>query len=189
MTATFCRLCGANLFPDSKFCANCGKPIYEAPTTTQETDYVDLSRYVAKPAAQPAYQQQEYQRQQQEYYQQGYQTPQSVAQTTYPQQEYYQPPLAAQPQPTRVAQTVYAPYRPDRKNPALAGVLALIILPLGHFYIGKWWRGLGFMAAAFILFWLTIWMFGAGVIIVWIAAPIDAYNQAKERNRRYGYPD
>jgi TM2 domain-containing membrane protein YozV len=79
-------------------------------------------------------------------------------------------------------------YRPDRKSPAVAGLISLIIVGLGHFYVGKWWRGLGFMALAVVLFWGTIWILGAGVIIVWIAAPIDAYNQAKKRNRRYGYP-
>ncbi len=34
MVAT-CRHCGANLLPENKFCANCGQPVYAAPTTKQ----------------------------------------------------------------------------------------------------------------------------------------------------------
>ena len=42
--------------PQSKFCANCGQPVLEAPAI-QETDYVDLR---PQSAAQPVHQQQEY---------------------------------------------------------------------------------------------------------------------------------
>lgn len=58
---TYCRLCGVKLFPESKFCPNCGQQVLEAPTTIQETDYVDLSHYTVKPAEAPVYQTQEYQ--------------------------------------------------------------------------------------------------------------------------------
>jgi hypothetical protein len=40
MATTFCRLCGAKLIAESKFCANCGQPIYEAPTATQRVSRV-----------------------------------------------------------------------------------------------------------------------------------------------------
>lgn len=89
-----------------------------------------------------------------------------------------------QPQPQYVQQV-----RPDRKNPGIAALASLIIVGIGHFYVGKWWRGLAFMVAAIVLFWGTIWMFGFGVVAVWIAAPIDAYNQAKKHNLKYGYPE
>ncbi len=32
-------------------------------------------------------------------------------------------------------------------------------------------------------------MLGAGFVLVWIAAPIDTYMQAKKRNQRHGYPE
>jgi uncharacterized membrane protein len=37
MTTNYCKNCGANLSPESKFCENCGQPIDAAPTITQES--------------------------------------------------------------------------------------------------------------------------------------------------------
>jgi hypothetical protein len=54
-------------------------------------------------------------------------------------------------------------YQPERKSPAIAALASLIIVGLGHFYIGKWWRGLGFMLLAIILSLGTISFF-----MIWI---------------------
>jgi hypothetical protein len=93
-------------------------------------------------------------------------------------------PNIRQPQPQYVQQV-----RPDRKDPFTAGLGSLIIVGVGQFYVGKWWRGIGFMALAILFFWATIPMSGLGVIVIWILAPIDAYDQAKKHNIKYGYSE
>ena len=45
------------------------------------------------------------------------------------------------------------------------------------------------MALAILFFWATIPMSGLGVIVIWILAPIDAYDQAKKHNIKYGYSE
>lgn len=79
--------------------------------------------------------------------------------------------------------------RPDRKDPSTAALGSLIIVGVGQFYVGKWWRGIGFMALAILFFWATIPISGLGVIVIWILALIDAYNQAKKHNLKYGYSE
>ena len=37
MAANYCKNCGANLSPESKFCENCGQSADAAPTVTQES--------------------------------------------------------------------------------------------------------------------------------------------------------
>ena len=79
----YCRLCGGELSPESKFCRYCGQLVLEAPTTIQEANYVD-SDYVDS-----------------DYVDYDYVdlSPQPAAQTAYQQQEYQQPQPIAQPQP------------------------------------------------------------------------------------------
>ena len=37
MATNYCKNCGANLSPESKFCENCGQPVDATPTVTQES--------------------------------------------------------------------------------------------------------------------------------------------------------
>ncbi len=85
--------------------------------------------------------------------------------------------------------SMFSKARPDRKDPSIAALGSLIIVGVGQFYVGKWWRGIGFMALAILFFWATIPISGLGVIVIWILAPIDAYNQAKKHNLKYGYSE
>lgn len=184
MTATFCRLCGANLVPESKFCANCGQPVYEAPTTIQETDYVDLR---PQSAAQPVYQQQEYQRQQQEYYQQEYQQPQpAIVQPSTPGPAVYPPapaaPFSATPTPQQAPVPVYMA---DRKNPGVAAVLSFFWAGLGQIYNGQLAKGIGFIVLyAFCVLLIFVAIGLILVPIVWIIGIWDAYNTAQQYNAR-----
>jgi hypothetical protein len=79
--------------------------------------------------------------------------------------------------------------RPDRKDPFTAALGSFIIVGVGQFYVGKWWRGIGFMALAIFLYWLTLSISGIGVIVIWVIAPIDAYDQARKHNLKYGYSE
>ena len=45
------------------------------------------------------------------------------------------------------------------------------------------------MALAILFFCATIPTSGLGVIVIWILAPIDAYDQAKKHNIKYGYSE
>ena len=85
--------------------------------------------------------------------------------------------------------TPYYDPRADRKDPFTAALGSLIIVGVGQFYVGKRWRGLGFMALAILFFWATIPMSRLGVIVIWSLAPIDAYDQAKKHNIKYGYSE
>lgn len=177
MTTIFCRLCGANLFPDSKFCAKCGQPVYEAPTTIQETDYVDLR---PQSATQSVYQQQGY-------YQQEYQQPQAVtSQLSMSGPEVYPPaataPFSATPTPQQAPVPVYMT---DRKNPGVAAVLSFFWAGLGQIYNGQLAKGLGFIVLY--LFCVLLIFVAIGLIlvpIVWIVGMWDAYNTAKQYNER-----
>jgi len=45
------------------------------------------------------------------------------------------------------------------------------------------------MALAILFFWATIPISGLGVIVIWILASIDAYDQARKHNLKYGYSE
>lgn len=172
MTTTFCRLCGANLIAESKFCANCGQPIYEAPTTIQETDYVDLR---PQSAAQPVYQQQEYQQPQA-----------ATAQPSTPGLEAYPPapaaPFSATPTPQQAPVPVYMA---DRKNPGVAAVLSFFWAGLGQIYNGQLAKGIGFIVLYAFCVLLIFVVIGIILVpIVWIIGIWDAYNTAKQYNER-----
>lgn len=122
MAATFCTHCGANLLPENKFCANCGQSVYAAPAAIQRSDYVDLSDYVTKPAAQSAYRQSVYEQSQ----------------------------AATPPTPTSVVsptpRQVQAPvYYTNRKEPGIAAILSLFWAGLGQIYNGQLLKGIGFI--------------------------------------------
>jgi TM2 domain-containing membrane protein YozV len=177
MTTTFFRLCGANLIAESKFCANCGQPIYEAPTTIQETDYVDLR---PQSAAQPVYQEQGY-------YQQEYQQPQpAIAQPSTPGPEVFPPAPAAPFNATPTPQQAPVPvYIADRKNPGVAAVLSFFWAGLGQIYNGQLAKGIGFIVLyAFCVLLIFVVIGFILVPIVWIIGIWDAYNTAKQYNER-----
>jgi zinc-ribbon domain len=83
----------------------------------------------------------------------------------------------------------YYDSRPDYKDPFTAALGSLLFVCVGQFYVGKWWRGLGFLALAIFLFWLTLPISGIGVVVIWVIAPIDAYDQARKHNLKYGYSE
>jgi|BarGraNGADG00212_2_1021979.scaffolds.fasta_scaffold65777_1 TM2 domain-containing membrane protein YozV len=173
MTDAFCRLCGANLISDSKFCAKCGQPVYEAPTTIQETDYVDSSHYATKSAAKPVYQQQEYQQPQA-----------ATAQLSTPGPTIYPPAPAAPFSATPTPQQAPAPvYIGDRKNPGVAAVLSFFWAGLGQIYNGQLAKGLLFILAYAVCVILCFVLIGFILVpIVWVIGMIDAYNTAKNYN-------
>lgn len=189
MPPSQCTQCGVqlragNVKRGTTMCYSC----YSRLNPTRPTDYVAVK---PQPAVQPVYEPPAVYEQPQAP-QTVYAPPQATTHTTYQQPAAaYGPPVYEQPQPTtQITQTIITPgYQPDRKSPVVAAILSLLIVGLGHFYIGKWWRGLAFLIAAPVVLLLTIWMLGLGVIIVWIIATIDAYMQAKARNRRAGYPE
>ncbi len=177
MATTFCRHCGAKLIAESKFCANCGQPIYEAPTTIQETDYVDL---MSQLAAQPVYQQQEY-------YQEEYKQPQAAkAQPSAPGPEAYPPAAAAPFSATPTPQQAPVPvYMADRKNPGVAAVLSFFWAGLGQIYNGQLAKGIGFIVLyAFCVLLIFVVIGFILVPIVWIIGIWDAYNTAKQYNEK-----
>jgi hypothetical protein len=101
---------------------------------------------------------------------------------TAPATPYYNPNIG-QPQPQYVQQV-----RPEYKDPFTAALGSLLFTCVGQFYVGKWWRGLGFIALAIFFAWLTL-PSGLGAIAIWIISPIDAYDQAKKHNLKYGYSE
>lgn len=75
------------------------------------------------------------------------------------------------------------------KNPALAAILNVLIIGLGHLYLGKFMRGLGLFIISVGI--LTITTFSVGsdamwgmAIMLYIFAGYDGYNQAKRYNIR-----
>jgi TM2 domain-containing membrane protein YozV len=176
MTTTFCRLCGANLVPQSKFCANCGQPVLEA-STIQETDYVDLR---SQSAAQPVYQQQEYD-------QPEYQQPQpAIAQSSTSGLTTYASAPTAPFSATSTPQQAPVPvYMADRKNPGVAAVLSFFWAGLGQIYNGELAKGIAFMVVyAFCVLLIFVVIGFILVPIVWVIGIYDAYNTAKQYNER-----
>ena len=79
------------------------------------------------------------------------------------------------------------PQKIPSKNPALAAILNVLLIGLGHLYLGKFMRGLGLFIISVGI--LTITTFSAGsdamwgmVIVLWLFAGYDGYNQAKRYN-------
>ncbi len=66
-----------------------------------------------------------------------------------------------------------------RKDPTLACLLNLILVGVGHIYLGLVGKGILLMALAFLL---GIFTHGIGTILVMIWAMFDAYNIAKKMN-------
>ena len=171
---TFCRQCGANVPAESKFCNNCGQPLYAATAAIQQTDYVDLR---PQQTAQQEYQPLEYQPL--EYQQQDYQP-----------QEYQQPQRSTARPPTIVVsqtqQQVSRPaFVPDRKNPGVAAVLSFFWAGLGQIYNGQLMKGIGFIVLYAFSVLLCFVLIGFIILpIVWFIGIWDAYSTAKSYNDR-----
>ena len=161
---TYCSYCGTNLPSESKFCNNCGQPLYAATTEIQQNDDVDLR---PQQTAQQEYQPLEYR-----------------------QQEYYQPqPSAARTPPLVVSQTqqqVSSPaFVPDRKNPGVAAVLSFFWAGLGQIYNGQLLKGIGFIVLYAFSVLLCFVLIGFIILpIVWFIGIWDAYSTAKSYNDR-----
>ena len=73
------------------------------------------------------------------------------------------------------------------KNPVLAAILNVLIIGLGHLYLGKFMRGLGLFVTSSIIGAITFILAGndamyAITIVLWLFAGYDGYNQAKRYN-------
>lgn len=71
------------------------------------------------------------------------------------------------------------------KNPLLAGFLSLLVTGLGQLYLGKTWRGLGFLlgtitTGALLSLYLSIDQVMIVGAVVAIISAVDAYNLAKK---------
>ena len=73
------------------------------------------------------------------------------------------------------------------KNPTLAAILNVLIIGLGHLYLGRIMRGLGLLLFSYVI--LTITAFSMGIDSMWVMAIIlyifsayEGYNQAKRYN-------
>jgi TM2 domain-containing membrane protein YozV len=76
--------------------------------------------------------------------------------------------------------------RVGRKSPGLAALLGILVVGLGHFYLGKWLKGLGLMVVAVIGSLLTGFILAP---VFWIFSCAWAYYDAKDYNRKAGYPE
>jgi len=85
-------------------------------------------------------------------------------------------------------QAYYGP--PPRKDPVLAAVLAVIIIGLGHIYVGDIGLGVGLLVAAIVLTFISLFIcFGVIVLFaVWLFQIYDAYNKAQQYNQRMENP-
>ena len=75
------------------------------------------------------------------------------------------------------------------KNPVLAAILNVLIMGLGHLYLGNFMRGLGLFVTSSIIGAITFIFAGndaryAITIVLWLFAGYDGYDQAKRYNLR-----
>jgi TM2 domain-containing membrane protein YozV len=73
-----------------------------------------------------------------------------------------------------------------RKRPWLAALLGLLIVGVGHVYLGEWGKGIGLLVVGVILSLLT-----GGLLapVMWIISCVWAYTDAKAYNRKAGYAE
>jgi TM2 domain-containing membrane protein YozV len=71
-----------------------------------------------------------------------------------------------------------------RKSPGLAALLGILIVGLGHAYLGMWGKAIGLFIVAIIA---TLLTGGLLAPVFWIVSCIWAYTSAKEMNRLNGY--
>ena len=72
------------------------------------------------------------------------------------------------------------------KNPTDAFILGLLVVGLGHIYLGKWGKGLAlFLITVVATLFITIYL----APVFWIISCVSAYYDAKSYNRGWGYPN
>lgn len=72
------------------------------------------------------------------------------------------------------------------KRPWLAALLGILVVGFGHFYLGKWLKGIGLIVVAIIGSLLTGFLLAP---VFWIVSCVWAYTDAKAYNRAAGYAD
>ena len=70
---------------------------------------------------------------------------------------------------------------PGLKKPWLAALLGILIVGVGHMYLGEWGKGIGILVVALILSAIT-----GGILapVMWIVSCLWAYSDAKKHNER-----
>jgi predicted lipid-binding transport protein (Tim44 family) len=71
-----------------------------------------------------------------------------------------------------------------RKKPWLAALLGILIVGLGHMYLGMWAKGIGLLVIGVIATLITGGLLGP---VFWIISCVWAYFDAKNYNRKAGY--
>ena len=68
---------------------------------------------------------------------------------------------------------------PGMKKPWLAALLGILIVGVGHMYLGEWGKGIGLLVLALILSAIT-----GGILapVFWIVSCVWAYTDAKKLN-------
>jgi TM2 domain-containing membrane protein YozV len=76
--------------------------------------------------------------------------------------------------------------RVDRKRPWLAALLGILIVGVGHMYLGMWAKGIALLVIGLIVSLVT-----GGILapVFWIISCVWAYYDAKSYNRKAGYPE
>ncbi len=157
----FCKNCGKNVPPDSKFCQYCGTKLDTTPSQPKLGTKFFQTEEIRQPAQQPQYEATLNQRQIQ-----------------YP--DYQQSSEHQQSQPDDSQNQS----GPTRKSPVVSAILSLLIAGLGQVYLERYWRGVAWFIGGFIL---GILSGGILAIFAWIGAAIDAYVLAKNYNKNLGY--
>jgi predicted lipid-binding transport protein (Tim44 family) len=113
---------------------------------------------------------------------------QPVVPATQPQAQQPQPPMQSyqQPQAQQPQQQMQGYLQVGRKKPWLAALLGILIVGVGHMYLGMWAKGIGILVIGIIVSVAT----GAILApVVWIISCVWAYYDAKAYNRKAGYPE
>jgi TM2 domain-containing membrane protein YozV len=76
--------------------------------------------------------------------------------------------------------------RVERKKPWLAALLGILVVGFGHFYLGKWLKGIALIIIAIIASVATGFL---AAPIFWVISCVWAYYDAKAYNRQAGYPE
>jgi hypothetical protein len=74
----------------------------------------------------------------------------------------------------------------DRKSPSEAALLGILIVGLGHVYLGMWGKGIAlFLITIVVILFTTVYI----APVFWIISCVWAYYDAKSYNREWGYSD
>ena len=70
---------------------------------------------------------------------------------------------------------------PGMKKPWVAALLGILVVGVGHMYLGEWGKGIGILVVALILSAIT-----GGLLapVLWIVSCVWAYSDAKKINER-----